>query len=263
MLFCPTPFHASSFLFEPSNTLPRGPSDFSFADIHLAPHYPAKSPLEDILRLVAPGSDEYVTEKYAFEIGSQLNEWSQALVASAHDLSALASSLDSSVEGSRLAVAKETTLRSGDGIHTVKRRFAADVVSGRERFLQEVQGWIGQVSRVETAEFEIIGIEEVASAPLRVRVDIRYDIVASRNGQRREERVGSWHTEWSFDGSRNALGAWKAHRWEAREEILSVTDGPAFIDVTSQALGGTESYSEPDASRVRLLAYSSGWRVRH
>src|SRR6266576_6598345 len=79
MLFCPTPFHASSFLFEPWETLPRDRSDFSFADIRLTPHYPSKSPLEDVLRLVAPGSDEYITEKYAFEIGSQLNEWSQAL----------------------------------------------------------------------------------------------------------------------------------------------------------------------------------------
>src|SRR5260370_4478537 len=111
MLFCPAPFHASSFLFDSSETLPSHTSGFSFADIRLTPHYPSKSPLEDVLRLVAPGSDEYVTEKYAFEIGSQLNQWSQALVASAHDLSALARSLDSSVEASRLAPAKQTPLR--------------------------------------------------------------------------------------------------------------------------------------------------------
>src|ERR1700751_5642106 len=113
MLFCPAPFHASSFLFEPWEIPPRDASDLSFADVRLTPHYPAKSPLEDILRLVAPGSDDYVTEKYAFEIESQLNQWSQALKASGHDLSALARSLDSSVEASRLAPAKETMLRSG------------------------------------------------------------------------------------------------------------------------------------------------------
>ena len=74
MLFCPAPFLASSFRFEPSENLLRDPSDLSFADIRLTPHYPSKSPLEDVLRLVAPGSDEYVTERYAFEIGSQLNQ---------------------------------------------------------------------------------------------------------------------------------------------------------------------------------------------
>jgi hypothetical protein len=197
MLFCPVPFHASSFLFEPRETPSSGTSGFSLTDIRLTPHYPTKSPLEDVLRLVAPGSDEYVTEKYAFEIGSQLNQWGRALQASAHDVSALSRSLDPAVEASPLVPVKETTLRSGDGIHIVRRQFAADIVAGRERFLEGVRNWLGQVSRVETAEFEIIGIEEVASAPLKVRLDIRYDIVASRNGQRREERVGSWHTEWS------------------------------------------------------------------
>ena len=255
MLFCPAPFHASSFLFNPRKALAGDPSDFSFDDVRLTPHYPTKSPLEDVLRLVAPGSDEYVTEKYAFEIGSQLNQWGQALVASAQDLSALARSLDPSVGASRLSGAKETTLRSGDGLRIVRRQFAADIVVGRERFLQEIRDWLGQVSRVETAEFEIIGIEEVGSAPLKVGLEIRYDIVASRNGQRREERVGSWHTEWSNDESRNALEAWKVNRWEAREEILSVTDGPVFIDVTSQALGGTESYKK------QMLRGSDYWRT--
>jgi Flp pilus assembly protein TadD/peroxiredoxin len=255
MLFCPVPFHASSFLFEPRETPSSGTSGFSLTDIRLTPHYPTKSPLEDVLRLVAPGSDEYVTEKYAFEIGSQLNQWGRALQASAHDVSALSRSLDPAVEASPLVPVKETTLRSGDGIHIVRRQFAADIVAGRERFLEGVRNWLGQVSRVETAEFEIIGIEEVASAPLKVRLDIRYDIVASRNGQRREERVGSWHTEWSYDESRNALEAWKAHRWEAREEILSVTAGPVFVDVTFQALGGTESYKN------QLLRGSDYWRT--
>jgi tetratricopeptide (TPR) repeat protein len=255
MLFCPVPFHASSFLFEPRETPSSGTSGFSLTDIRLTPHYPTKSPLEDVLRLVAPGSDEYVTEKYAFEIGSQLNQWGRALQASAHDVMALSRSLDPAVEASPLIPVKETTLRSGDGIHIVRRQFAADIVAGRERFLEAVRDWLGQVSRVETAEFEIIGIEEVASAPPRVRLDIRYDIVASRNGQRREERVGSWHTEWSYDESRNALEAWKAHRWEAGEEILSVTAGPVFVDVTSQALGGTESYKN------QMLRGSDYWRT--
>src|SRR5205809_5444969 len=53
MLFCPVPFHASSFLFESRGT-PSGTSGFSLAEIRLTPHYPTKSPLEDVLRLVAP-----------------------------------------------------------------------------------------------------------------------------------------------------------------------------------------------------------------
>ncbi len=76
MLFRPVPFYASSLLFGPRETLPNQGFKLAFADVRLTPHYPTKSPLEDVLRLVAPGSDEYVTERYAFEIGAQLNQWS-------------------------------------------------------------------------------------------------------------------------------------------------------------------------------------------
>ena len=67
------------FLFGPNN-FPAGTHSVAFlTDVRLTPHYPAKSPLADILRLVAPGSDEYVTEKYAFEIESLLKQWGQTL----------------------------------------------------------------------------------------------------------------------------------------------------------------------------------------
>jgi hypothetical protein len=59
------------------------PYHFPFADLHtdtpVAPHYPANSPLDAVLRLAAPGTDEYLTEGYAFELAALLEEWSQHL----------------------------------------------------------------------------------------------------------------------------------------------------------------------------------------
>ena len=240
LLFRPAPFHGSSFLFYPPNALTSQNHNFSFADLRLTPHYPAKSPLEDVLRLVAPGSDEYVTERYAFEIESLLKQWSQALKTSVHDLSPLAKSLDPALQASPLVPEKEMALRTGEGIDSTRCQFATHLIPGRERFLEEIHTWLGQVSHVETAEFEIVGIEETASAPLTVQLDIRYDIVATRSDERREERVGHWRTEWTRDAS----NAWKARKWEASEETVSVAHAPAFIDVTPQALGGTESYKK-------------------
>ena len=79
MLFLPAPFQSAPFrlpLFE----TPRGrSSSFPFADFRLTPHYPAKSPLDDVLLKVLPGADEYLTEKYAFEIMPLLNQWSVEL----------------------------------------------------------------------------------------------------------------------------------------------------------------------------------------
>jgi Flp pilus assembly protein TadD/peroxiredoxin len=224
---------------------------FPLSDVRLTPHYPDRSPLEDVLRLVAPGSDEYVCEQYAFEIEVLLNQWVSSLKTSASDVSALARLLDPSVEASALVPETEIPLRTGYGIECKRRRFTRSAVPGRERFLEQIGKWLGPVSRVETAEFEITAIEQISSSPLAVRLDIRYDLVAQRRDQQREERVGSWRTEWSHDES----AGWKARRWEADEETLTVTRGPMFIDVTAQALGKAESYNK------QLLRGSDYWRT--
>lgn len=247
LLLHSAPFHGSPFLFGP----PEQSADLPFSDIRLTPRYPARSPLEDVLGLVAPGSDEYVTEKYAFEIGMLLQRWSDALKAAAGNISTLAELLDPSLEASSLTPLKETTLRAGSEINVVKRQFATDAIPGRDRFLQQIQAWLGQVLQVETAEFEITSIEEIAGTPLAVRLDIRYDIVAKRDNNRCEERVGSWRTEWAHDAS----GSWKARKWQASEESLGMARGPVFIDVTHQALGVAESY------KSQMLRGADYWRT--
>jgi Flp pilus assembly protein TadD/peroxiredoxin len=251
LLLRPSSLHGLSFLSGSMDVLADQDSSLHFSEIRLTPHYPAKSPLEDVLRLVAPGSDEYVSEKYAFEIESVLKQWGAALKQSVRDLSALANSLDVSIEGRSLVPAKETTLRGGEGIEIVRRSFAASTVRGRERFLHEIQAWLGEFSRVDVAEFEITGIEEIAGAPATVRLNIRYDIVADRIDKRREERVGSWRTVWS----RNEPAAWTATKWEAGEETLSRLSGPGFVDVTPQALGGADSYKK------QMLRGTDYWRT--
>ncbi|HZD47673.1 MAG TPA: FG-GAP-like repeat-containing protein, partial [Silvibacterium sp.] len=254
MALAPLVFRSSPFYGSPIWRAAGGgnqPPEISYADFRLKPTYPAKSPLEDVLRRVSPGSDEYVTEKYAFEVAAILKQWSGALKTSVRDLSALAKDLDSEIEAVTLVPASVTTLRNGYGIDVVRRRFAANTVTGRERFLKEVQSWLGQVSQMDTAEFEITGIEQIADAPVTVRLDIRYDAVATRKEEAREERVGSWRTEWQRDES----GGWKARRWEAGDETLAVAHGPVFVDVTAQALGGMESY------KSQMLRGADYWRT--
>jgi tetratricopeptide (TPR) repeat protein len=229
---------------------PPATPNLSFADVRLTPHYPVASPLEDVLRLIAPGSDEYVTEKYAWEIESLLGQWSKALRESVHDHAALAKVLDPSIEASPLSTGKDVILRDSYGLTITRRSFPGEVAAGRERFLQQITAWLGSV-RVETAEFEVTGIEAMAGSPLRVLLDIRYDIVATRGEEQREERVGSWRTEWS----RQESAGWRVHRWEAKEETVSVTHGPVFVDVTSPAFSGVDSYTN------QMLRGSDYWRT--
>ena len=252
-LFRAAPLHGLPLWFGSPKILPAQPEPPTFADFRLRPSYPAKSPLEPVLRLVAPGSDEYVTEKYAFEIEAILREWSRAMQSPAREsalAAVLARSADPAIESTPLVPVREIKLRTGAGIDTVRREFVADTITGRDRFLQEITGWLDQLSRVETAEIEITSIGEIGSVPLAVRLDIRYDIVGVRNDDRREERVGSWRTEWRDDS-----GAWKARRWQAGSETLALASASAFIDVTAQALGTTDSY------RNQMLRGTDYWRT--
>ncbi len=251
LLLRSAPLFGSTFLSGASYASYGQQPAFPFTDVRFKPHYPTKSSLADVLRLAAPGSDEYSTEKYAFEIDSLLKQWGQSLKESAHDLSDLLKLVSPTIETSSLSPVKEISLRSGYGIDVTKRQFGVVAASNRERFIKEFQAWLGQVSKIETAEFEIYGIDEITSAPLTVQLEIRYDIVAIRSDARREERVGSWRTEWS----RNESDEWKVRKWEASDETLSVGHGTAFLDVTSQALGGAESY------KSQMLRGVDYWRT--
>src|ERR1700676_2388487 len=138
VLFVPAPLQAWPLglkLAAPPRAIP----PFPLADSRVTPHYPAKSPLDDVLRLVAPGADEFVTEKYAFEIGRLLNKWSQALNAAPPALHVLATFLDPSLQAAPLGSTQESSARSGGGIEIKRRRFIANPTGGRERFLDEVK----------------------------------------------------------------------------------------------------------------------------
>ena len=224
---------------------------FPFADIRFTPRYPAQSPLTGVLALVAPGSDEYTTERYAAEIDALLARWSADLKKSPDAVESVSSFLCTAFAGPTLTEPAETPLRSGFGIDAVRRRFSSAAVQGRDAFLREIHAWLESAVKIETAEFEIYSIGVLSDTPLAVHAAIRYDLVAQRRDSRREERVGSWQVEWVRDGERR----WKARKWEASEETLSIVASPGFIDVTQAALGGTDSYRE------QMLRAADYWRT--
>ncbi|MFI5072839.1 MAG: hypothetical protein ACHP8A_18335, partial [Terriglobales bacterium] len=202
VVFVPAPIYGLSFRW----LLPETPGEnsrrvFDFDDFRVTPHYPAKSPLDDILGKVLPGTDEYVTEKYAIEIMRIFDEWGQGLKTAPPAVGILAKHLHASLEAGSLVPAQQSTLRTGDGIEVFRSRFAANVVRGRERFLEEIKTYFALMSRVELAEFEMTAIEEVAGSSPMVRSEIRYDLVGMAKDGRREERVGHWLTQWSRDSA--------------------------------------------------------------
>src|SRR6266700_2126458 len=212
--------------------------NFPFSEFHLKPHYPSLSPLEDVLALVAPGSDGFPTEKYAFEIQRHLN--------------AMAEFLDPSIAANTFTPNEEIGQRFENGVETLLRRFTPKPVAGRDSFLEELRRYLAGFLQIDIAQFEIVRIRQTANNPLTVEADIRYDIAGKMSGGAgREERIGIWETLWSqWEPER-----WRAEKWHPTEETLARAQNPLFVDVTLNALGQTSSY------RQQLLRGADHWRT--
>src|SRR5581483_3667647 len=166
-------------------------------------------------------------------------------------LGILAKFLDPSMEANPLTPSNETDLRSASGVEVFRRQFENRIIAGRESFLNAIKIYLALISQVETAEFEIVGIKEIESFPLTVECKIRYDFVGTRIDTSREERIGHWQTTWL----RDEANTWRIRRWIASEETLCRVRGRAFVDVTSQSLGETESYKN------QMLRGVDHWRT--
>ncbi len=223
----------------------------ALADARYTPHYPTESPLADLLRLVPPGSDQYITERYAFEIEKIFARWSENLRGSARDHAAPLEWMEASLDATFLGGGNERKIRSTPGIDVFIRTFAPAAEVSRERFAEGLRDWLKELETIKTAEFEIYAIEALDGAALSVQTRIRYDLVAKRQDGQLEERVGSWLIHWKS----SAAQGWKALRWEVDAETVSILAGQAFIDVTESALGRTESY------RNQLLHGADYWRT--
>jgi len=249
--FLPAPLLAKAFSRFNPTSFPARELEVPFEDHRIIPHYPKKSPLEDALRYVAPGSDQYKTEKYASEIAATLEAWSKELQASPQGVSALANVLSEHLSGGLLTPISEKPLKPGYGLQVLKRRYAETPQVNRFNFLEGVRRYLVSFTQIVTAEFQIIRIRESSSTPLRAEVEFRYDLVGTLQGSAREERIGSWKTEWQKEES----GAWRAIRWAASEETVSRAIQPMFVDVSSQAFAQVDSY------RTQMLASVDYWRT--
>jgi len=225
---------------------------FLFSEFHLKPHYPSQSPLEDVLALVAPGADGFLTEKYAFEIQRHLDAWSQSLKLAPPAFNAIAEFLDPSIAANTFTPNEQIGQRFENGVETLLRRFAPKPVAGRDSFLEELRRYLAGFEQFDIAQFEIVRIRQTANNPLTVEAEIRYDIAGKMSGGAgREERIGIWETLWSqWEPER-----WRAEKWHPTEETLARAQNPLFVDVTLNALGQTSSY------RQQLLRGADHWRT--
>ena len=223
-----------------------------FADLRFEPNYPARSPLEDVLRRVRPGSDEFITEAYAYDLELVLGRWADHL--KRRDFEALRQTFHPSLEATSLVPAGDVTLRQGSGVATRRLHFHPELTLRTGTLLPDVDRWLPPGTHVETAEFEITAIDTLPGASPAVRTTVRFSLVVTSAADRREQRVGSWQMDWARPSTESP--EWKLRRWQALQEERSTVQGRGFIDVTRNALGACPSY------RDQLLKGSDEWRTQ-
>src|SRR5258707_3490440 len=149
VLFRPAPIFGASFS-HGTTALPGSNPALPFSDTRFVPHYPARSPLADVVGLVEPGSDGYVSEKHAVEIEEILKAWGARLMESLHHIQSLGDSLDPAIHASSLTPLAEKSIRSCFGIEVLHRGFSPEFSSGRDPCLKAISGWLAQTAQIET-----------------------------------------------------------------------------------------------------------------
>jgi tetratricopeptide (TPR) repeat protein len=237
--------------FEPFLPPPR----FQPTEFHLQPHYKTARPLDALLSKTKAGSDEFVTEEYADQIGAILNEWSSKLVQSPTNLETIERAMAPSFVGSSLQPTQSQRLRSHAGVVVDRNAFAQSKTLVKDVFGQDLRAALGTFNALFTAELQIVEIESLpssASTPrLRLRTRVRYDLVGSGHDTYREQRVGQWDLEWE----RASTADFRLTGWLCLEEIHSRVAAPMFADITGTAFSGAASYE------AQLLKGADYWRT--
>jgi len=223
------------------------------ADFRLTPSYPSPSPLDGMLRLVAQGSDAYISEKYAAGLQQRFNEIGDAIRQKQLTPETFARFLHDSFRGRGPREFTEQRLRSGPGIEIRRRRFGhlaeGSASLGRDAFLAQWTEYCRSLQSVDITEFELIRVLPTTSTD--ISSEVRYSLVGTQADGVREQRIGLWRIDWK----RVSSSDWLASNWLFTEETSAKAAKPLFIDATAQAFASVDSYK-------RQLAFGvDHWRT--
>jgi len=222
-------------------------------DDRLTPHYREAAPIDEVLRQVEPGSDAFITEKYAEQIESILEKWSVGLKQLPADFGPVEFFLSANFMGSILQPMAFEEKRLNKDLTVRRGRFSTDPDDdrpapadlGRETFDTQLRGLLFPGPRPEpssqflTAEFKLTSISTDSSAS-RLQTRIRYDLVETGARFDRYQRVGHWDLQWV----KAAGDAWEVEVWRAVDEASSMAFAPLFADITARVLGRCASYQQ-------------------
>jgi len=194
--------------------------------------------VEPFLPSLAPGSDAFPEEKEAAELAARLAELGRRLRASPRRAADVVDFLLApTFRGGRLTPVEEVAADRSPSLQIFRGGApAGDLVSGPRPFAEELGKLVDDFREVTVAEFLITAIEVDREKGL-ASTDVRYDIAGPGTQAWRVERSGTWRMRW-----RRGADDWRVNEWTGLTDVHSRAPFPVFTEVTTAALGGTESF---------------------
>jgi tetratricopeptide (TPR) repeat protein len=222
-------------------------------ELQLHPEYRVKRGLESTLRKVPAGFDDYVTEEYQDKIEAVLREWSSQLLKSPDAIEAMRNVWAPGFVGSGFTDRVENVVHQSAYIKVWKVRHDEKAGLPTEPFVGGLRSFLGGFAKIQTAEFQIVGIQasEAAADAVSVVTIVRFEFVGTGRNFHREQRIGHWEMCWD----RASSGEMRLRIWIMREEERTRSSVPVFEDDTQHAFGRNPSYA------AQLVPGTDYWRT--
>jgi tetratricopeptide (TPR) repeat protein/peroxiredoxin len=223
----------------------------------LHPQYRSQREIEDVLRKVRPGFDEFVTEKYAQQLAAAFRDWSSQLLESSINNTALANVMRENFSGASPEAAQVQVVRADSQLQVSRLLFAEKSALSKRDFLEKWHDSMSAFSKLLTAEFQITSIQTGSPSlsssgdPGSLVTRVRYEFVGEGAGFFREQRVGNWSLDWE----RLSSGEFRLRNWKMLDETRGRSFSPIFVDIARQAFAGASSFSK------QLLPGTDYWRT--
>ena len=217
------------------------------------PQYRVKLGIEDVLRKVPAGFDEFLNEEYQDEIAAILDSWSAQLLTSPQDSRAIAGAMAGTFAGCSFASA-ELHVTFQDGPFTIwQPQYPTSTDLTSDAFLAHLRDSLKTFSKLFTAEFQITAIQSApaTSGVLSLDTTVRFELVGGGNGFHREQRVGNWEMRWQ----RLPSGEVRLEKWSVAGETRCRSSAPSFVDASTHAFGTIPAYA------AQFLPGTDYWRT--
>ena len=194
--------------------------------------------VENALRKVPEGADEWDTEELDVEIESRLEKLAGALKDAPVSDSFPPGLLSSEFKGTPLEPAVSRKVKAEEGLEIFRGEPNREQRVTSAAFPSEIKELLREAVRIEDVKFKVTRIESSRLPGTIVVSDVIYTIL----GRDSEGDSLQWKGDWQLSWQKDHAGHWRI----SRLRVLSTSRGRsarnAFTEVTQQALGKNDSY---------------------